>query len=72
MKKHGVKKHGVKKHGVKKHGVKKHGVKKMVVGSSARNSAPNVDKDLFAQLSPPLNFPPMQHGRQKQWQIIHS
>ena len=36
------------------------------------NSAPNVDEDFFAQMSPPLNFPPMQHGRRKQWQIIHS
>ena len=30
---------------------------KMVVGSSAQNSAPNVDEDIFAQMSPPLNFP---------------
>ena len=52
--------------------MKKHGVKKMVVGSSAQNSAPNYDEEIFAQMSPPLNFSPMQHGRQKQWQIIHS
>ena len=52
--------------------MKKHGVKKMVVGSSAQNSAPNFYEDFFAQMSPPLNFPPMQHDRQKQWQIIHS
>ena len=37
----------------------------MVVGSSAQNRAPNVDEEFFAQMSPPLNFPPMQHGRQK-------
>ena len=31
-------------------------MKKMILGSSAQNSAPNVD-DFFSQMSPPLNFP---------------
>ena len=43
----------------------------MILGSSAQNSALNVDKDIF-QMSPPLNYPPMQHCRQKQWQITLS
>ena len=43
----------------------------MILGSSAQNSALNVDKDIF-QMSSPLNFPPMQHCRQKQWQITLS
>ena len=35
--------------------------------SSAQNSAPNVYEDKCHL----INFPPMQHGRQKQWQIFH-
>ena len=40
----------------------------MILGSSAQNSAPNVDEDFFFQMTPPQNFP----SKQKQWQITHS